>query len=109
MSDIVERLRRKAIMCDYCRGDTELLNEAADEIERLRAELESERAKHKWISVKDRLPEKNAGKVLVVCVFPRCTIVDTRTYWKDGTWLWCNDCDITYWIPLPEPPKGEEE
>lgn len=47
MSYIVERLRTKAIMCDYCRGDKELLEEAADEIEKLRLVIEEGAEEHK--------------------------------------------------------------
>ena len=59
-----------------------------------------------WISVEDRLPED--GRHLV--------------YWTtdDGEWsgqsvadfLLCwivqDDLNVTHWMPLPEPPKGEK-
>lgn len=58
-----------------------------------------------WISVKDRLPEEEA-RVLVY-------LDSNRSYTKTDTdrlinskWVrW--DRDVTHWMPLPEPPKGE--
>lgn len=64
MSDIVERLRERRreeiVYNDYepIEELVDLLKDAADEIERLRAELEAERKKHEWISVKDNGNEK---------------------------------------------------
>lgn len=61
-----------------------------------------------WISVKDRMPDKE-GRYLVSAIesmqFTHVTVVrfcrhfiltGHRAYWK-----------ITHWMPLPEPPKGE--
>ena len=66
----------------------------------------------KWISVKERLPE---GRSFIV--------KDTdgyvgEAYLRDGKIYWmCDDCedfwrdvkpvDVTHWMPLPMPPKGE--
>ena len=58
-------------------------------------------AVQQWISVNDRLPERwqnvlsvsKYGKVCVDYVF------------TDGSW-W-SDRDVTHWMPLPQPPKGE--
>lgn len=69
-------------------------------------------AKHQWISVNDRLPEKN-GRYLCryeqevyeeVC---RCTgfgMFDSDIGEKGG-WLVGK---VTHWMPLPEPPKEDE-
>ena len=68
----------------------------------------------KWISVKDRLPEKDS-RVLVYfrsdknggiddCYFSgmrnRFVLYHTFEEVPDGI-------TITHWMPLPEPPKGE--
>ena len=64
-----------------------------------------------WIPVKDRLPE--AGRY-VVCIakrnpFSRFMPMVARIY-KNG---WANPIteqyisDVTHWMPLPAPPKGE--
>ena len=58
-----------------------------------------------WISVKDRLPEEEA-RVLVY-------LDSNRSYTKTDTdrlinskWVrWGRD--VTHWMPLPDPPKGE--
>ena len=57
-----------------------------------------------WISVKDRLPEKD-GDYLVYSTFE---LVD-RLRFFDGVW-WdygaeCQPGVVTHWMPLPEPPE----
>ena len=56
-----------------------------------------------WISVKDRLPEKPM----------KCLVYTKRgeyggyeiTYYNEGFYL--HYANITHWMPLPQPPKGE--
>ena len=83
------------------------LAEAADEIERMSAQVP------RWIPVEERLPEDRSN-VLVVA------------YWHErwGVYMgWCaperaewsvhvgigdrDDVAVTHWMPLPEPPKEE--
>lgn len=65
---------------------------------------ESLRKKGVWISVEDRLPEKNTS----VLVSTDNGIVFQCLYAYDGWDLWVrNAVNITHWMPLPEPPKGE--
>jgi uncharacterized protein DUF551 len=60
---------------------------------------------HQWISVKDRLPEKEK-KVLVYAKYFETT-QDSLT--KYGDWLDSDpQANITHWMPLPEPPKENE-
>ncbi len=66
----------------------------------------------RWISVKDRLPEKS-GDVLV-CSRGYCLPVTYSQRWKafnasdydDGTKHAINS--VTHWMPLPEPPEEDE-
>ena len=79
-----------------------------------------------WISVEDKLPEivsihngyrstvKKSIRVLCVCVQK-----SGKTMVKEGYCEWYNDYqeprwqipgtidDVTHWMPLPQPPKGE--
>ena len=55
-----------------------------------------------WISVNDRLPEPTYC-VLVVGAYSEMAIDALGT---DGEWMGMVE-DITHWMPLPEPPKGE--
>ena len=57
-----------------------------------------------WISVKDRLPEKNTS----VLASTDKGIVFQCLYAYDGWDLWeGNEVNITHWQPIPQPPKGE--
>ena len=56
-----------------------------------------------WISVKDRLPEQGEKAI--------CIDADgDMMIGKYTEWGWMFPCyfeDLTHWMPLPQPPKGE--
>lgn len=63
------------------------------------------RKQSEWISVEDRLPEKEQ---IVLCCLG--LVMNVYTYKGDNTWedsygYWQKDEPITHWMPLPEPPK----
>ena len=92
------RLNREHAPMDanlYRRADE--ANEAADEIERLRAE-------RRWIPVGERLPEQHHHVIGWQPDFARAAEV-----WigSSGQWLGGDfepAGDITHWMPLPKPP-----
>lgn len=71
-----------------------------------------------WISVKDRLPNKEGDYLVCITDYLGKTRIEVEmlvewancfnwlgymsTHWKD-----CNT--ITHWMPLPEPPTGNDE
>ena len=62
-----------------------------------------------WIPVKDRLPKNGKEGVLIAL---RWGIVDIGWY-EEGQWSseFVNeyeDGEVTHWMPLPQPPKGEK-
>ena len=61
-----------------------------------------------WISVKDGLPESGKESVLIGLRWGEVDI----GWCEDGRWRseFVNeyeDGEVTHWMPLPEPPKGE--
>ena len=85
--------------------------QAADMLEKLAAEKDEK--KPEWISVKDRLPERDR-KVLVIDGHNDIRIL---AFWrKNGNeWEWITETygisrknDVKMWMPLPELPKEEK-
>lgn len=62
-----------------------------------------------WISVKDRLPDRKED-VYLCCIdslaFPGTQYIRILKFYGDGTWG--HGGNVTHWMPLPEPPKEEE-
>lgn len=61
------------------------------------------RKQSEWISVEERLPEKE-GRYLVYGVIGGQPLVCGAHYDKHNGF---GDDDFTHWMPLPEPPKPE--
>ena len=60
----------------------------------------------KWISVKDRLPEKIG---YYICCLDNGTIKVCKWIYgiRNGMWDNPNWTTVTHWMPLPEPPKED--
>ncbi len=64
---------------------------------------------NEWISVKDRLPEKNGRYITTVCKYK--DEIDVFDLWyEDDDWYidegdYMYEYEVTHWMPLPEPPK----
>lgn len=74
-----------------------------------------------WIPVTERLPKSIANKVIVRCKNDYIGFGHYEDYKGKQTWYnlesdkpftdWdledCESYEVTHWMPLPEPPKGE--
>ena len=123
--DIVERLRIKSNMIFLGEriafgSECELMDEAAREIEALRAQL----AECQWISVDDRLPENDDALLFVDAdgdvlygnfVFEKVNFYEEnyeKTFWMNNGDYDGGSCpikNVTHWMPLPQPPKAMSE
>ena len=59
----------------------------------------------KWISVKDRLPDRDGWYLVMI----KWADEATTLYFSDDYWRDIEDeiYSVTHWMPLPMPPKGE--
>lgn len=60
-----------------------------------------------WISTTDKLPPDD-NEVLVYVNNPELRSVGsliTTAAFCEGYWLGVENCNVSYWMPLPEPPK----
>ena len=95
---------------DKQRCQENLLDKAAEAIERLTAENAALREKvPQWISVEERLPIDRLKKYLVAFRDAGGLIVDMARYFPSDGWT-CDNWDvpqklITHWMPLPEAPE----
>ena len=96
---------------DKQRCQENLLDKAAEAIERLTAENAALREKvPQWISVEDRLPEvwKDEDGVLVnYMIYTPEFGADIGNYHaKEKRWMcMAIPCTVTHWMPLPETPE----
>lgn len=98
---------------DGC-GDDEEVKDALAYIQRLEA------AQPKWISVEERLPEddvevlvyiaskkENVDSVIAITHYTHSMYGYNIEGWC-SPWQYCFwDREVTYWMPLPEPPKED--
>lgn len=77
------------VSCDYCKIAEFLYNAGY--------------RKQEWISVEERLPEKNVRVLVYIKSSRSYTRFDTDRLDDRGFVRWFND--VTHWMPLPEPPK----
>ena len=65
--------------------------------------LEQHQAESVWVSVDERLPEREYCEYLVWVGYP-----DIATYSKFG-WELPSDAVVTHWMPLPKPPSEVQD
>lgn len=110
--------------CDYCYyGEItwcqrDLARDALEQIEKLEAIIkdkekslcELEQKVPKWVSVKDRLPDKESMLCLVIS---DGDLYVSHWHWSGGgPWFFTDgeyDCNVTHWAKAPELPKEEEK
>ena len=60
-----------------------------------------------WISVEDRLPDNDL--LVLAYIFNPYTIdswITTGVRYNGSSWSGNGHCNVTHWMPLPEPPMG---
>ena len=104
--DIREKLVEQAISHFWYGVSHDIFSEPVKTYAKLAIEaLEKENGVtvQEWISVKDRLPEQGEEAI--------CIAADgDMMIGKYTEWGWMFPCyfeDLTHWMPLPQPPKGE--
>ena len=65
------------------------------------------RKQSEWISVDERLPEKDVRVLVYLNTDLSYTKIDTDSLDDRGFVRWYKD--VTHWMPLPEAPKGGAE
>jgi hypothetical protein len=99
------------------------IQQAADAIEELSKRVDesipkddaeiiiAEVAKPRWIPVTERLPEAESGDISkpVLVTDGDCMAIAEWFNFEmcEPYWSYTGMGDITHWMPLPEPPKGE--
>ena len=72
---------------------------------RTRQEQES-KPLNEWISVKDKLPEDQVEVLVLTRSMKGMRNVD-KGYWSIDHFIHRGRAQVTHWMPLPNPPKGE--
>ena len=107
---LLEKLSR---MIEYCKTDSKVngltaLFQVGDAVMDCPTVDAVEVVRDMWIPVTERLPE-DEKKVLCILDDGFFCILE----WASWDWLWSDghnvyaEKDVTHWMPLPEPPKGE--
>ena len=104
--DVREKLVEQAISHFWYGVSHDIFSEPVTTYAKLAIEaLEKENGVtvQEWISVNDRLPEQGEEAI--------CIAADgDMMIGKYTEWGWMFPCyfeDLTHWMPLPQPPKGE--
>ena len=93
-----------------------LISAAADAIEELQHEIKHWEEAVKtaldfipiWIPVGEHLPEADVNVLVRSGSFVSVwSLREGAVYWEDGYGYFHDMCEVTHWMPLPEPPKEE--
>lgn len=126
MAEYTKIKTARTIICDLCQCamPDELCPSQCDWMEMLEEDAVSV---PQWISVKDRLPEAEQ-EVLVISrgwgnrllyvgqyqkmeaqTSPLTGITSKESDWSLWGWSYLKEPQVTHWMPLPEPPKGDAD
>lgn len=93
-----------------------IARELREQLKKVTAVRDELKKSIKWISVKDRMPDNEQFVLIIASGKPRENItlenaVVLAEYGSEGwileMWPEWSDPNVTYWMPLPEPPKEE--
>ena len=105
-TDLVKRLRKKAIdLSEKFSKNAEII----DLVMRAAEAIEELQAAQKWIPVTEKLPKRRKW-VLCRCVANIYEVLkyENAEWYHDPAHVYMFDF-VTHWMPLPEPPKEEDD
>lgn len=99
--------------CMFCGKNEHGEDSCFQKLHKASADSIEELSKPKWIPVTERLPEINT-MVLVMDEAHDMAVGSLEKLWDGEVWV-CpfadvddEQCPITHWMPLPEPPKEDK-
>ena len=103
--DVREKLVEQAISHFWYGVSHDIFSEPVKTYAKLAIEALEKENGVEWISVDDRLPEQGEEAI--------CIAADgDMMIGKYTEWGWMFPCyfeDLTHWMPIPEPPKGDND
>ena len=104
-------LTSECVGCEYRENSSGCIDALMEDAFALINCLEDKQATSKWIPVTERLP-KHGEIVLCYLKFEEARILqwdNVAAWWLGyGSGDDWRKMDVTHWMPLPEPPKGDE-
>lgn len=112
MDEYISREETVKAFCEKCKGyyDGHCIHRGECDVDVIKtAPAADVQPVDRWISVKERFPDEDGW--YLVCKHNRVRVAEwCKDCWYNESDLPIDDCTITYWKPLPEPPKdGDAE